>query len=50
MFPDLHMPTESQFRGVEDLLAALRPVEVLTKMLCQPNFNVLEVQLIANKF
>jgi len=43
MFQDLQLPTESEFQALEDLVAALRPVEVLTRGLCLANFNVLKV-------
>jgi hypothetical protein len=45
MFPDLPMPRDDQFRSLEDLVAALRPVEILTSRLCQANFNVYKVLL-----
>jgi hypothetical protein len=43
MYPELPMPSSVQFRSLEDLVAALRPVEALTKRLCLANFNVLKV-------
>jgi hypothetical protein len=43
MFPGLPVPTPEEFQRLEDLVAALRPVEVLTSRLCPANFNVLKV-------
>ena len=43
MFPDLQMPSDAEFSNLEHLLAALRPVEVLTSRLCLANFNVYQV-------
>jgi len=43
MFKDLKVPSDEQFQALEDLVAALRPVEVLTSRLCRANFNVLQV-------
>jgi hypothetical protein len=48
MFPGLPVPTPEEFQRLEDLVAALRPVEVLTSRLCQANFNVLKVLLRQN--
>jgi hypothetical protein len=43
VFNDLAIPTEQEVRSLEDLVDALRPVEMLTKRLCQANFDVLKV-------
>ena len=43
MFPGLPVPTPEEFQRLEDLVAALCPVDVLTSWLCQANFNVLKV-------
>jgi len=43
IFSDLHLPTEKEFKYLEELVAALRPIEILTSKLCRPNFNVLQV-------
>ena len=40
---DMRLPTDSDFQNLEDLVAALRPIEILTKKLCEANFNVLKV-------
>jgi hypothetical protein len=45
MFPDLRMPSDEEFTSLQDLVAALRPVEVLTSRLCQANFGVLKVKI-----
>jgi hypothetical protein len=44
LFNDLALPTEAQFKSLEELVAALRPVEILTSKLCKANFNVLQVR------
>jgi hypothetical protein len=43
LFSDLKLPTEAEFKTLEELVAALRPVEILTSKLCRENFNVLQV-------
>jgi hypothetical protein len=43
MFPGLPVPSSAKLLSLEDLVAALRPLEMLTKRLCQANFNVLQV-------
>jgi len=48
MYPELPMPNSVQLRSLEDLLAALRPVEVLTSRLCQANFNVIKADIAFN--
>jgi hypothetical protein len=45
LFSDLVLPTEAQFKSLEELVAALRPVEILTTKLCKENFNVLQVNV-----
>jgi hypothetical protein len=45
MFPDLPVPSDDKFVSIEDLVDALRPVEMLTKRLCEANFNVLKVAI-----
>ena len=45
---DLPLPSDSDFQNLEDLVAALRPVEILTKKLCEANFNVLKVPVYLN--
>jgi hypothetical protein len=46
LFSDLVLPTEAEFKTLEDLVAALRPVEILTAKLCKENFNVLQVNIV----
>jgi hypothetical protein len=43
LFQDLTLPSDADFLSLEDLVAALRPVEILTLKLCQANFNILKV-------
>ena len=43
LLSDLVLPTEDEFRSLEDLVSALRPVEILTSKLCEAHFNVLKV-------
>jgi hypothetical protein len=43
LLSDLKLPTEDEFKILEELVAALRPVEILTSKLCQENFSVLQV-------
>jgi hypothetical protein len=45
MFQDLPLPSDEDFLSLGDLVAALRPVEILTLKLCEANFNVLKVFL-----
>jgi hypothetical protein len=40
----LVLPSEYEFHILEDLVAALRPIEILTAKLCEANFNVLKVR------
>jgi hypothetical protein len=40
------LPTEEQFNSLEELLAALHPVEILTSKLCREIFNVLQVNIL----
>jgi hypothetical protein len=49
LFTELTLPTESEFTILEDLVAALRPVEILTAKLCEANFNVLKVSFESTK-
>jgi hypothetical protein len=44
LFEELVIPSKRQFCILEDLVAALRPVEILTARLCEPNFNILKVR------
>lgn len=46
VFNDLKVPTETELRCLEDLVDALRPVEMLTKRLCEANFDVLKADII----
>jgi hypothetical protein len=46
MISDLVLPSEEQFKSLEELVAALRPVEILTSKLCRENFNVLQVNIL----
>ena len=39
LFSDLTIPSESEFRSLEALVDALRPVEMLTKRLCEANLT-----------
>jgi hypothetical protein len=45
MFPDIPVSSDDKFVSIEDLVDALRPVEMLTKRLCEANFNVLNVAI-----
>jgi hypothetical protein len=46
LFNDLKVPTERQIRSLEALVDALRPVEMLTKRLCESNFDVLKADIV----
>jgi len=46
LFSDLRIPSESEFRSLEALVDALRPVEMLTKRLCEANFDVLKADIV----
>lgn len=46
LFNDLKVPTERQIRSLEALVDALRPVEMLTKRLCEANFDVLKADIV----
>jgi hypothetical protein len=46
MFRDLSLPSDIELQNLEDLVAALRPVEKLTSLLCRANFDVLKVVIL----
>jgi hypothetical protein len=46
LFSDLRVPSEREIRSLEDLVDALRPVEMLTKRLCEANFDVLKADIV----
>jgi hypothetical protein len=43
LFQDLPLPSDAEFLNLEDLVAVLHTVEILTLKLCQANFNILKV-------
>ncbi len=46
MFSDLHLPTDSEFLALEELTAALRPLEALTTNLCRDHFTTRQAETV----
>lgn len=45
IYEPVPVPTETEFKVLDDLTAALRPLEILTCTICSANFNVLEADV-----
>ena len=40
------IPSDDEWRMIQDLVDALRPVEILTKKLCEENYNILQADTV----
>ena len=46
LFNDMRILSEREFHSLEDLADTLRPVEMLTKRLCEANFDILKADIV----